>query len=152
MVSQARCRNFQRLRRGQRPRGRHQQIPGGPVASMEVIKLLGTNGGSLYGTGGAHPFEKPDRLHEPVRPAARDRAAVRDHLHVRPPLIGRRRQALAIAAVMAVIFLAHTTVAMQAELHGKLAAAAGVQQIASATSPGGNMEGKEVRFGRPGPP
>ena len=51
---------------------------------------------------------------------------------------------------MAVIFLAHTTIAMQAELHGNSQLPASVQQVATATNPGGNMEGKEVRFGPSG--
>ena len=62
-------------------------------------------------------------------------------------LIGRRRQALAIVAVMAAIFLAHTMVAMQAELHGNPLLPASVSQVASGVNPGGNMEGKETRFG-----
>ena len=92
-------------------------IPGGPVASMEVIKLLGTNGGSMYGVGGAHPFENPtgftnlfDLLLVIVLPFA--------IICMFGRLIGRPRQALAIVAVMAALFLGHTVIAMQAELHG----------------------------------
>jgi Potassium-transporting ATPase A subunit len=65
-------------------------------------------------------------------------------------IIGRRKQALVIAGVMAAIFLVHTTIAMQAELHGNSMLPAGVQQVATATNPGGNMEGKEMRFGASG--
>ena len=65
-------------------------------------------------------------------------------------LIGRRRQALVIVAVMAAIFLAHTMVAMQAELHGNHLLPSSVSQVASSVNPGGNMEGKEARFGPSG--
>ncbi len=59
MVSQGAVQNFSGFRTASTLAGGTQQIPGGPVASMEVIKLLGTNGGSMYGAGGAHPFENP---------------------------------------------------------------------------------------------
>ena len=149
MVSQGAVQNFSAFRTASTVAGGTQQIPGGPVASMEAIKLLGTNGGSLYGTGGAHPFENPtgftnlfDLFIVIVLPFA--------IVVMFGRLIGRRRQALIIAAVMAVIFLAHTTIAMQAELHGNSMLPASVQQVASAANPGGNMEGKEVRLGPSG--
>lgn len=149
LVSQGAVQNFTGFRTASTLAGGTQQVPGGPVASMEVIKLLGTNGGSLYGTGGAHPFENPtgftnlfDLLLVIVLPFA--------IVFMFGRLIGRRRQALVIAAVMAVIFLAHTVIAMQAELHGNSQLPAGVSQVASAASPGGNMEGKETRFGPSG--
>ena len=59
MVSQGAVENLTGFKTASTLAGGTQQIPGGPVASMEVIKLLGTNGGSLYGAGGAHPFENP---------------------------------------------------------------------------------------------
>jgi K+-transporting ATPase ATPase A chain len=65
-------------------------------------------------------------------------------------LIGRRRQGHALVAVMALLFLAHTVVSMQAEAHGNALLPAGVSQVASADNPGGNMEGKELRFGAGG--
>jgi len=149
MISQGAVQNFSGFRTAATLAGGTQQIPGGPVASMEAIKLLGTNGGSLYGTGGAHPFENPtgftnlfDLLLVIVLPFA--------IVFMFGRLIGRRKQALIIVGVMAVIFLAHTMIAMQAELHGNSMLPSGVQQVASATSPGGNMEGKEMRFGTSG--
>src|SRR6202044_761964 len=63
---------------------------------------------------------------------------------------GRPKQALVIIAVMAVIFLGHTTIAMQAELHGNHLLPSSVSQVASGANPGGNMEGKETRFGPSG--
>ena len=81
---------------------------------MEAIKLLGTNGGSFYGAGGAHPFENPtgftnifDLLIVIVLPFA--------IIFMFGPLIDRPRQAYAIIAVMAIIFVGHTVVSMQAE-------------------------------------
>ena len=59
LVSQGAVQNFSGFRTATTLAGGTQQIPGGPVTSMEVIKLLGTNGGSFYGAGGAHPFENP---------------------------------------------------------------------------------------------
>jgi K+-transporting ATPase ATPase A chain len=149
MVSQGAVQNFTGFRVARTLAGGTQQIPGGPVASMEAIKLLGTNGGSPYGAGGAHPFENPtgftnlfDLLLVIVLPFA--------IVFMFGRLIGRRRQALAIVAVMAVIFLAHTMVAMQAELHGNHLFPSSVSQVASSVNPGGNMEGKEARFGPSG--
>jgi len=149
MVSQGAVQNFTGFRTATTLAGGTQQIPGGPVASMEVIKLLGTNGGSMYGVGGAHPFENPtgftnifDLLLVIVLPFA--------IVVMFGRLIGRPRQALAIVAVIAVIFLAHTTIAMQAELHGNHLLPSSVSQVASTVNPGGNMEGKETRFGPSG--
>jgi K+-transporting ATPase ATPase A chain len=149
LVSQGVVQNFTGFRTASTLAGATQQIPGGPVASMEVIKLLGTNGGSMYGVGGAHPFENPtgftnlfDLLLVIVLPFAIVLMFGR--------LIGRRKQALAIIAVMAVIFLGHTMIAMQAELHGNHLLPSSVSQVASGLNPGGNMEGKETRFGPSG--
>jgi potassium-transporting ATPase potassium-binding subunit len=149
MVSQGVVQNLTGFRTASTLAGGTQQIPGGPVASMEVIKLLGTNGGSMYGVGGAHPFENPtgftnlfDLLLVIVLPFA--------IIFMFGRLIGRPRQALAIVAVMAALFLGHTVVAMQAELHGNSQLPASVSQVASAINPGGNMEGKELRFGPSG--
>jgi K+-transporting ATPase ATPase A chain len=149
LVSQGVAQNFSAFRAAAQVAGGTQQIPGGPVASMEVIKLLGTNGGSMYGAGGAHPFENPtgftnifDLLLVIVLPFA--------IVIMFGRLAGRRKQALALIAVMAVVFLGHTMIAMQAELHGNHLLPASVSQAASGVSPGGNMEGKEARFGPSG--
>ncbi len=146
MVSQGAVQNFSGFRTAHTLAGGIQSIPGRPVASMEVIKLFGTNGGSFYGAGGAHPFENPtgftnmfDLLLVIVLPFAIALMFGR--------LIGNRRQGYALVAVMAILFLAHTVVSMQAEAHGNGLLPASVSQVASADSPGGNMEGKELRFG-----
>jgi potassium-transporting ATPase potassium-binding subunit len=145
MVSQGAVQNLSGFRTAATLAGGTQKIPGGLVASMEAIKLLGTNGGSYYGTGGAHPFENPtgftnvfDLFIVIVLPFA--------ILFMFGRLIGKPRQAYALVAVMAVIFVAHTVVSMQAERHGNHLLPASVSQAAN-LSPGGNMEGKEARFG-----
>ena len=146
MVSQGAVQNLSGFRTAATLAGGTQKIPGGLVASMEAIKLLGTNGGSYYGTGGAHPFENPtgftnvfDLFIVIVLPFA--------ILFMFGRLIGKPRQAYALVAVMAVIFVAHTVVSMQAERHGNHLLPASVSQAAGNLSPGGNMEGKETRFG-----
>jgi potassium-transporting ATPase potassium-binding subunit len=146
MISQGAVQNLSGFRTATTLAGGTQQIPGGLVASMESIKLLGTNGGSYYGVGGAHPFENPtpftnmfDLLFVIVLPFAL--------VFMFGRLIGRRRQGYAIVAVLAIIFVAHTVVSMQAEHHGNHLLPASVSQVASGVNPGGNMEGKETRFG-----
>jgi potassium-transporting ATPase potassium-binding subunit len=149
MVWQGAVQNFSGFRTAAAVAGGTQKIPGGPVASMEVIKLLGTNGGSMYGAGGAHPFENPtgftnmfDLLLCIVLPFA--------IVVMFGRMTGRPRQAYAIIAVMAVIFLGHTMVSMQAEAHGNYALPSSVSQSVTASNPGGDMEGKETRFGPEG--
>jgi potassium-transporting ATPase potassium-binding subunit len=149
LISQGAVENFSGFRTAATLAGGTQDIPGGPVASMEVIKLLGTNGGSFYGVGGAHPFENPtgftnmfDLLLVIVLPFA--------IVFMFGRLTGKPRQALAIVAVMAVIFLGHTMISMQAEVHGNRLLPATVSQAVTSNSPGGNMEGKETRFGPAG--
>jgi K+-transporting ATPase ATPase A chain len=149
LVSQGAVQNLSGFRTAATLAGGTQAIPGGPVSSMEVIKLLGTNGGSFYGVGGAHPFENPtgfSNMFELLLVIVLPFAIV----FMFGRLIGRPRQAYAIVAVMAAIFIGHTVVSMQAELHGNHALPASVSQVATADSPGGNMEGKETRFGPQG--
>jgi K+-transporting ATPase ATPase A chain len=149
LVGQGAVQNFSGFRTASTLAGSAQQIPGGPVSSMEVIKLLGTNGGSFYGVGGAHPFENPtgftnmfDLLLVIVLPFA--------IIFMFGRLAGRPRQAYVIIAVMAVVFLGHTVLSMQAEVHGNPLQPASVSQTVSNVNPGGNMEGKESRFGPEG--
>lgn len=117
--------------------GAAQSIPGGPVASQEAIKLLGTNGGGFFNVNSAHPFENPapwTNLFEIflmlVIPFSLPRAFGR--------IVGDDRQGYTILGVMAAIFAASTALLTWAELAGAGAA----PQLA-----GGAMEGKEVRFG-----
>src|SRR5258707_13451675 len=146
LVSQGAVQNFSGFRTAATLGGGSQTIPGGPVSSMEVLKLPGTNGGSFYGAGGAHPFENPtgfsnmfDLLLVIVLPFAIAFMFGR--------LIGRPRQGYAIVAVMAILFLGHTVISMQAEAHGNHLLPAAVSQIASNSNPGGDLEGKGAPFG-----
>ena len=124
-----------------------QTIAQGPVASQEAIKELGTNGGGFFNTNSAHPFENPtaftnlvEMLAVLIIPAALVFAYGR--------MAGKRRQGYAIYATMAVMFLGAVAVAYIAEAHGSPAQhAAGLHTHAIAGSAGGNMEGKEQRFG-----
>jgi K+-transporting ATPase ATPase A chain len=149
LVSQGVVQNLHGFRTASTLAGAPQKIPGGPVASMEVIKLLGTNGGSFYNAGGAHPFENPtgfsnmfDLLLVIVLPFAIALMFGR--------MIKNRRQGYAIVAVMAILFATHTIVGMQAEAHGNSMLPAAVSQKVGGSNIGGNMEGKEVRFGPAG--
>ncbi|MBW1640461.1 potassium-transporting ATPase subunit KdpA [Microbacterium resistens] len=117
--------------------GGTQALPGGPVASQEVIKLLGTNGGGFYNANSAHPFENPTPWTNLVEillilaiPFSLPRAFGR--------MIGDDRQGYAVAGVMAGIFLVSTAALTALEAAGNGAAPA---------LAGGAMEGKEQRFG-----
>ena len=127
--------------------GGKQTIALGPVASQEVIKMLGTNGGGFFNANSAHPFENPTALTNLVQMVLIFSlgAAL---TNVFGCMVGNERQGWAIFAVMAVLFLAGTAVVYSAEAAGNPAFAAfHIDQSAGALQAGGNMEGKEVRFG-----
>jgi potassium-transporting ATPase potassium-binding subunit len=127
--------------------GRTQVIAQGPVASQEAIKMVGTNGGGFFGANSAHPFENPTPLSNLVQmlmifviPAGLTYTFGR--------MVGDTRQGWAIFAAMAVMFLIGVFVLYHSEQVGNPnLAKLGVESAATATQPGGNMEGKEVRFG-----
>ena len=127
--------------------GLNQTIAMGPVASQEAIKLLGTNGGGFFNTNSAHPFENPtaftnffEMLLVLLIPAAL--------VFMYGRMTGNRRQGYAIYGAMMLMFLGAACVAYIAEAHGSPAQhAAGLHTHAIAGSTGGNMEGKEQRFG-----
>jgi K+-transporting ATPase ATPase A chain len=124
-----------------------QTIAMGPVASQEAIKMLGTNGGGFFNTNSAHPFENPtaftnfvEMLVVLVIPAAL--------VFMYGRMAGNRRQGYAIYGTMMVMFLGAVIVCYIAEAHGSPAQhAAGLHTGAISGSAGGNMEGKEQRFG-----
>jgi potassium-transporting ATPase potassium-binding subunit len=127
--------------------GAKQVIAQGPVASQEVIKMLGTNGGGFFNANSAHPYENPNALTNLVQMLLifSIGAAL---TNVFGRMVGDQRQGWAIFAVMGLLFLAGTTTAYWAEAAGNPAfAALHIDSKASALQPGGNMEGKEVRFG-----
>jgi K+-transporting ATPase ATPase A chain len=126
---------------------RTQTLPMGPVASQEAIKMIGTNGGGFFNANSAHPFENPDAWTNLVQmvaifliPAALCFTFGRG--------VGDRRQGWALLAAMTVMFVAFALVIMPAEQAGNPhLAALGTDMTPSLAQAGGNMEGKEVRFG-----
>jgi len=122
-----------------------QTIAQGPVASQEAIKMLGTNGGGFFNANSAHPFENPTPLSNYLQmlsifviPAGLTYTLGR--------MTGSQRHGWAVWAAMAFLFLGGVTTAYWAEARGN-PLLKGTDQQVSALQPGGNMEGKEVRFG-----
>jgi len=127
--------------------GANQVIAQGPVASQEVIKELGTNGGGFFNANSAHPYENPTPLSNLLEMLAI--FAIGGALtHTFGKMAGDRRQGWALFAAMGLLFLVGAACAITAEQRGNPRfAAMGINQAASATQSGGNMEGKETRFG-----
>lgn len=122
-----------------------QVIPQGPVASQEIIKELGTNGGGFFGANSAHPFENPTPFSNFLEMLAI--FAIPSGLtYTLGRMTGSQRHGWAVWAAMAFLFLCAATTAYWAEAKGN-PMLAGADQRARATQSGGNMEGKEVRFG-----
>jgi len=127
--------------------GAPQTIAEGPVASQEIIKELGTNGGGFMNANSAHPYENPTPLTNLLEMLAIFSIGA-GLTHTFGKMVGDRKQGWALFAVMAILFLAGAAPAIWAEQHGNPQfARIGIDQHASATQSGGNMEGKEVRFG-----
>ena len=127
--------------------GGEQTIALGPVASMETIKHLGTNGGGFFSANAAHPFENPTPL---------TNTALMILMALLPSalvicfgqMIGNRRQAWVLYGVMGALLLVVLPITIVSEQAGTpVLAQAGIDLQASPDQPGGNMEGKEVRFG-----
>ncbi|CAM8665369.1 KdpA K+-transporting ATPase, A chain [Comamonadaceae bacterium] len=124
-----------------------QTLPMGPVASQEAIKMLGTNGGGFFNANSAHPYENPTALSNLLQmlaifliPAGLCFAFGR--------VVGDQRQGWAVLAAMTVMFVLAVAAIMPAEQAGNPQfAALDVDQAASSLQSGGNMEGKETRFG-----
>jgi potassium-transporting ATPase potassium-binding subunit len=124
-----------------------QTLPMGPMASQESIKELGTNGGGFLNVNSAHPYENPTALSNFLEmlaiiiiPAALTYTFGR--------MVGDTRQGWAVFAAMTILFLSLLAIAVHSEQQGNpLVAKLGVDQTASSLQPGGNMEGKEARFG-----
>jgi potassium-transporting ATPase potassium-binding subunit len=122
-----------------------QTIAQGPVASQEIIKELGTNGGGFFNANSAHPFENPTPLSNLIELVSI--FAIGSGLtYTLGRMTGSQRHGWAVWAAMAILFFAGVTVAYWAEARGN-PLLAGTDQRVSALQPGGNMEGKEVRFG-----
>src|ERR1700755_1845749 len=119
--------------------GAKQTIAVGPVASQVAIKMLGTNGGGFFNANAAHPFENPTALSNLVQMLSifLIGAAM---TNVFGRMVGNQRQGWAILAVMGVLFIAGVAVTYWAEANG-------TSTLQALGLTGGNMEGKEVRFG-----
>jgi potassium-transporting ATPase potassium-binding subunit len=124
-----------------------QTLPMGPVASQEAIKELGTNGGGFFNANSGHPFENPTALSNLVEMLA---------ILLIPfaltytfgKMVGDTRQGWVLAGCMLIFLTLFAGIAFHSEQQGNpLIAQQGIDQIASATQAGGNMEGKETRFG-----
>jgi len=124
-----------------------QTLPMGPIASQEAIKELGTNGGGFLNANSAHPFENPTAVTNLLEifailliPFALT--------YTFGKMVGDTRQGWVILTAMLILFVPLVILAFHSEQHGNpLIAKQGVDQVASALQPGGNMEGKETRFG-----
>jgi K+-transporting ATPase ATPase A chain len=124
-----------------------QTLPMGPVASQEAIKMIGTNGGGFFNANSAHPYENPTPLTNFVQMIAMFLIPA-SLCFVFGRMLGDTRQGWAILAAMTVIFAAMALVALWAEQRGNpLLAQFGIDQSAGPLQAGGNMEGKETRFG-----
>ncbi len=123
-----------------------QRIAQGPVASQEFIKEWGTNGGGYFNANSAHPFENPTPLSNLIEMFAI--FAVSSGLtYTLGRMTGSQRHGWAVWSAMAILFLAGVSTVYWAEARGNPLYAPNVDQHASAVQSGGNMEGKEVRFG-----
>jgi K+-transporting ATPase ATPase A chain len=130
--------------------GAVQNIAQGPVASQEAIKELGTNGGGFFNANSAHPFENPTPFTNLIQMVAIFLIPA-GLTYTFGKMVGNPRQGWAILAVMTILFTVGFAVTTVAEQDGNpLLSEAGANQsteIAGADAPGGNMEGKEARFG-----
>ena len=122
-----------------------QTIAQGPVASQEIIKEWGTNGGGFFNANSSHPFENPTPLSNLIELFSIF-AVSAGLTYTLGRMTGSQRHGWAVWAAMAILFVAGVTVAYWAEARGN-PLLHGTDQRASAAQPGGNMEGKEVRFG-----
>ncbi|HEY1241771.1 MAG TPA: potassium-transporting ATPase subunit KdpA [Bryobacteraceae bacterium] len=150
LVSQGSIQNFHAYEKVATLEGGTQTIAQGPTASQEVIKMLGINGGGFFNANSAHPYENPTPLSNMVQmwlifiiPAGLT--------YTFGKMVRDTRQGWAIFAAMSILFLAGVFVTYPAEQAANPnLAKLGLETQASATQPGGNYEGKEVRFGIPG--
>ncbi len=127
--------------------GATQRLAMGPVASQEAIKQLGTNGGGFFNANAAHPFENPTPWSNLVSMLAIF-AIPSALVYAFGRMSGHLRHAWTVWGSMAVLFAAGVAITYAAESSGNpIHAASGVAVAAAAGHPGGNMEGKEVRFG-----
>ncbi len=147
LVSQGVVQNFNSYTEVQTLEGTKQIIAQGPVASQEIIKEMGTNGGGFFNANSAHPFENPNMVTELLELVAILSIGA-GLFYMFGKMVGDTRQGWVLWAASAIVFLIGIAVALPAEQTGNpLLANVGANQAVTATQAGGNMEGKEVRFG-----
>jgi K+-transporting ATPase ATPase A chain len=147
LLSQGIIQNFHGNRTFKTVEGTEQVIPGGPVASQEAIKMLGTNGGGFFNTNSAHPFENSTPLNNFVETYAII-ALPFGFAFMFGRMVGDKRQGRAVFAIMLIIWAGMSVAAMEFEGHGNAKLTdLGANQAVTSTQGGGNLEGKEVRFG-----
>lgn len=147
LVSQGAIQNLSPYVHAQTVEGTEQIIAQGPVASQEAIKMLGINGGGFFNANSAHPYENPTPLTNFLQVLA---------IFIIPAgltytfgrFVGNQKQGWALFAAMLILFIAGVGGIYWAEQDGNpILSNIGVNQMQSAIQSGGNMEGKEVRFG-----
>src|SRR5215467_13320 len=127
--------------------GTTQVIAQGPVASMEVIKDLGTNGGGFFNVNAAHPFENPNAL-TAILIILCEISLGAGLFYMFGKMVGNTRQGWALGIASAILFVIGVFIVIPAEQTGNpLLTKAGANQVVSDAQAGGNMEGKEVRYG-----
>jgi K+-transporting ATPase ATPase A chain len=127
--------------------GTTQTIAQGPVASMEVIKDLGTNGGGFFNVNAAHPYENPDALTAMLIILCEISLGA-GLFYMFGKMVGDTRQGWVLWIVSAILFIVGVAVVIPAEQVGNpLLTKAGANQVVSNAQAGGNMEGKEARYG-----
>lgn len=146
-VSQGMIQNFSAYTTVHTLNGQTQLIAQGPVASMEAIKDLGTNGGGFFSQNAAHPFENPNAFTS-ILELVMELSLGAGLFYMFGKMVKDTRQGWVLWAVSALIFIAAIAVALPAEQTGNpLLTHAGADQSVTAYQAGGNMEGKETRFG-----
>src|SRR6516162_8802526 len=139
--------NFSPYTHAKTVEGSEQVIAQGPVASQEIIKELGTNGGGFFNANSAHPYENPTPLTNLIELIAIF-AIGAGLTHTFGQMAGDRRQGWALFGAMAILFLIGVASAIWSEQRGNPQfATMGIDQRAGAAQSGGNMEGKEVLYG-----
>src|SRR5258708_4689264 len=146
-VSQGMIQNFNPYTVIHTLNGGTQMIAQGPVASMEIIKDLGTNGGGFFNVNAAHPFENPNAFTAMLIILCEISLGA-GLFYMYGKMVGDTRQGWVLWIVSAVLLVIGLAVILSSEQGGNpILSKLGVNQVASATQAGGNMEGKEVRYG-----
>ena len=146
-VSQGMIQNFNSYTVVHTLNGQTQTIAQGPVASMEVIKDLGTNGGGFFNVNSAHPFENPNAL-TALLIILCEIILGAGLFYMFGKWVGNTKQGWVLWIVSVILFVIGMAIVIPAEQTGNpLLTSAGANQMVSATQAGGNMEGKEVRYG-----